>query len=180
MELSTTSIPGLLVITPTVFEDDRGYFFESFQKEKFGALGIDVSFVQDNESKSMKGVLRGLHLQAPPYDQGKLVRVVRGAVQDVAVDVRKESPTFGNWESFILDGRSKKMIYVPAGFAHGFLVLEDDTIFQYKCTNYYNKESEMSIRWNDPDLGIAWETDQPFLSPKDVNAPLFRDFDSPF
>jgi len=180
MEIRNTTIPGLLLIQPKIFGDERGYFFESYQQEKFRHLGIDVNFIQDNESRSAKGVLRGLHFQAPPYAQGKLVRVVRGAVWDVAVDIRKESPTYGKWQSVRLDENSKTMLYVPEGFAHGFLTLEDDTIFQYKCTNYFNKESQMSILWNDPDLLIDWGTNSPILSGKDAEAPLFKDFISPF
>jgi dTDP-4-dehydrorhamnose 3,5-epimerase len=180
MEIKETKLPGLMLIVPDVFRDDRGYFFESYQKEKLQELGIDVDFVQDNESCSSKGILRGLHFQRPPHAQGKLVRVVKGSVLDVAVDIRKNSPTYGKWASFRLDGDSKNMIWVPEGFAHGFLVLEDDTIFQYKCTNLFSKASEDSIRWNDPSLGIEWGTNNPVLSPKDKDAPLFSDLKSPF
>jgi dTDP-4-dehydrorhamnose 3,5-epimerase len=129
---------------------------------------------------SMKGVLRGLHFQLPPYTQGKLVRVVQGAVLDVAVDLRKNSPAFGKWESFTITAGNKLMVYVPAGFAHGFLVLEDNTIFQYKCTNYYNRESESGIIWNDPDLNIGWGIDNPVVSEKDLKGLFFKDFVSPF
>lgn len=180
MEIIKTGIAGLLIVKPQVFEDHRGYFFESYNKEKFLNQGIDQNFVQDNESKSMKGVLRGLHFQAPPFAQGKLVRVMKGAVLDVAVDLRKQSPTYGKWASIELTESNKWMYWVPQGFAHGFLTLEDNTVFFYKCTNVYNKMSEGSIRWNDPDLGIDWGISQPLLSDKDREAPLFKDFTSPF
>lgn len=180
MEIIKTGIAGLLIVKPQVFEDYRGYFFESYNKEKFLSQGIDQNFVQDNESKSMKGVLRGLHFQAPPFAQGKLVRVMKGAVLDVAVDLRKQSPTYGKWASIELTESNKWMYWVPPGFAHGFLTLEDNTVFFYKCTNVYNKMSEGSIRWNDPDLGIDWGISQPLLSDKDREAPLFKDFTSPF
>jgi dTDP-4-dehydrorhamnose 3,5-epimerase len=178
MEIITTPLEGLLIIKPDVFEDERGYFFESFNHEKFLKLGLDLKFSQDNESK--KGVLRGLHFQAPPYAQGKLVRVMRGSVLDVAVDIRKGSPTYGKWESIVLSGQNKWMYWVPAGFAHGFVTLEDDTIFFYKCTNVYNKNSEGSILWSDPDLKIDWGVDNPVISDKDKVSPVFRQFSSPF
>jgi dTDP-4-dehydrorhamnose 3,5-epimerase len=180
MEIIKTKIPDLLIIKPTVFEDDRGYFFESYSNDNFLKAGIDVNFVQDNESKSQKGVLRGLHFQNPPHAQGKLVRVMRGSVLDVAVDIRKGSPTYGQWESIVLSGENKMMYWIPAGMAHGFLTLEDDTIFFYKCTNTYNKKSEGSIRWNDPDFNIDWKNKNPILSEKDKIAPLFKDFKSNF
>jgi dTDP-4-dehydrorhamnose 3,5-epimerase len=181
MEIVETGIEGLLVIKPSVFEDDRGYFFESFNEEKFREAGIEARFVQDNESCSMKHVLRGLHFQKPPYAQGKLVRVMRGAVLDVAVDLRNKSATYGQWRSIILTSKEKQMLWIPGGFAHGFVTLDDDTVFFYKCTNLYNKNSEGSIRWNDPDLNIDWgEIENPVLSGKDKDAPLFKDFKSPF
>ncbi len=180
MEIIETGIAGLLIVKPQVFEDARGYFFESYNKEKFLNKGIDQNFVQDNESKSMKGVLRGLHFQAPPFAQGKLVRVMKGAVLDVAVDLRKQSPTYGKWASIELTESNKWMYWIPPGFAHGFLTLENDTVFFYKCTNVYNKKSEGSIRWDDPDLGIDWGIDAPVLSDKDRIAPLLKDFVSPF
>ena len=181
MEIIQTKIPDLLIIKPTVFQDDRGYFFESYNKEKFLSRGMDRNFVQDNESKSMKGVLRGLHFQKPPYAQGKLVRVMKGAVLDVAVDLRMNSATYGQWASIELTEDNKFMYWIPAGFAHGFVTLEDDTVFFYKCTNVYNKDSEGSIRWNDPDLNIDWGSNlQPVLSDKDKRAPLFADFKSPY
>lgn len=180
MEVLKTKIPDLYILKPKVFEDQRGYFFESYNKEEFLRLGIDQNFVQDNESKSMKGVLRGLHYQKPPFAQGKLVRVMRGSVLDVAVDLRKNSPTYGQWSSVELTQDNKWMYWVPPGFAHGFVTLEDNTVFFYKCTNVYNKASEGSIRWNDPDLNINWNIDNPILSEKDQQAPLFKDFISPF
>ncbi|MCE1202659.1 MAG: dTDP-4-dehydrorhamnose 3,5-epimerase [Bacteroidia bacterium] len=180
MEIVETGIPDLLIVKPAVFEDHRGYFFESYNKEKFLQKGIDQNFVQDNESKSAKNVLRGLHFQKPPFAQGKLVRVMKGAVLDVAVDIRKMSPTYGKWASIVLTESNKWMYWIPPGFAHGFVTLEDDTVFFYKCTNVYNKASEGSIRWNDPDLNIDWGITEPLLSDKDREAPLFRDFISPF
>ncbi|MDR0969371.1 MAG: dTDP-4-dehydrorhamnose 3,5-epimerase [Lentimicrobiaceae bacterium] len=180
MEIIKTKIKDLLIIKPAVFEDYRGYFFESYNKEKFSQNGIDQNFVQDNESKSTKNVLRGLHFQKPPFTQGKLVRVMKGAVLDVAVDLRKNSPTYGQWESIVLTESNKMMYWVPPGFAHGFVTLEYNTVFFYKCTNVYNKESEGSILWNDPDLNINWQTENPILSEKDMQAPLFKNFVSPF
>ncbi len=180
MEIVKTPIEGLLVIKPNVFEDERGYFFESYNREIFLKHGLDLNFVQDNESKSKKGVLRGMHFQNPPFAQGKLVRVVRGAVLDVAVDIRKGSPTYGKWHSVMLSGDNKQMYWIPAGFAHGFLTLEDETVFFYKCTNVYNKEAEGCIRWNDPDLAIDWGTGSPVISDRDGNAPFFKDFKSDF
>ena len=181
MEIITTKIPDLLIIKPNVFRDDRGYFFESYNKEFFLSQGIDQNFVQDNESKSNKGVLRGLHFQRPPFAQGKLVRVIKGAVLDVAVDLRKSSPTYGQWESIELSEENKMMYWVPPGFAHGFVTLEDNTIFSYKCTNVYSKKSEGSIVWNDPDLNIEWGNGiEPLLSGKDKVGPDFKNFISPF
>ena len=174
MEIIPTEIPDVLIIKPQVFADDRGYFFESYNLEKFTAAGISAKFVQDNESKSAKGVLRGLHFQKPPFAQGKLVRVIRGAVLDVAVDLRQQSPTYGKWVAVKLTAENKWMCWIPEGFAHGFLTLEDHTIFSYKCTNVYNQASEGSIRWNDPALGINWGTDNPNLSGKDSIAPDFN------
>jgi dTDP-4-dehydrorhamnose 3,5-epimerase len=180
MEIIKTPLQGLLIIKPDVFEDERGYFFESFNHGKFLNLGLDLRFIQDNESKSKKGVLRGLHFQAPPFAQGKLVRVMRGSVLDVAVDIRKSSPTYGKWESIVLSGQNKWMYWIPEGFAHGFATLEDDTIFFYKCTNVYNKASEGSILWNDPDLNIHWNIKDPVISDKDKISPTFKEFKSPF
>jgi dTDP-4-dehydrorhamnose 3,5-epimerase len=180
MEIVKTKIPDLYIIKPQVFEDNRGYFFESYNKNIFLQNGIDQNFVQDNESKSSKGVLRGLHFQKTPFAQGKLVRVMQGAVLDVAVDLRKASPTYGEWVAVELNHANKWMYWIPPGFAHGFVTLEDSTVFFYKCTNVYNKESEGSILWNDPDLNIDWKVTNPILSEKDMNSPLFKDFVSPF
>ncbi|HLO90288.1 MAG: dTDP-4-dehydrorhamnose 3,5-epimerase [Chloroflexota bacterium] len=176
MEILQTEIPGLLIVKPDVFADERGYFFESYNRIKFANLGIDVNFVQDNESRSMKGVLRGLHFQRKPFAQGKLVRVVSGAVLDVAVDLRPDSPTFGKWASIELTGENKLMYWIPEGFAHGFLTLQDNTVFTYKCTGVYNKEAESSIKWDDPDLNINWNISDPLLSLKDNDAPSFAQY----
>lgn len=176
MEIVTTEINGLLIIKPDVFTDERGYFFESYNKSKFLEAGINVDFVQDNESRSMKGVLRGLHFQKDPFAQGKLVRVIRGEVLDVAVDIRKGSPSFGKWASIRLSGENKLMYWIPEGFAHGFLTLEDNTIFTYKCTGVYHKPAEASIRWDDPDLAIDWQYNVPTLSQKDKEAPFFKEY----
>ena len=180
MEIIKTKIQDLIIIKPDVFYDDRGYFFEGYNKVRFHEMGLDMEFVQDNESRSMKGVLRGLHFQKPPYAQGKLVRVVKGAVMDVAVDLRKDSPTYGQWESVILTEDNKFMYWIPEGFAHGFVCLEDHSVFTYKCTNVYNKASEGSLRWNDPDLNIQWNIDNPILSEKDKVSPFFKTFKTPF
>lgn len=180
MVIERTPLDGLLIIKPDVFEDERGYFFESFNEEKFREAGLNITFRQDNESKSRKGVLRGLHFQAPPFEQGKLVRVIRGSVLDVAVDIRRRSPTYGRWESIVLSGQNKWMYWVPPGFAHGFVTLEDDTVFFYKCTNVYNKASEGSVRWDDPVLHIDWGVTDPVISDKDKLAPGFAGFTTPF
>ena len=180
MEIIKTKIEDLVVIKPDVFRDDRGYFFETYNFDKFREVLGGAVFVQDNESKSMKNVLRGLHFQLPPYTQGKLVRVIKGAVLDVAVDLRKNSPTYGQFEMVEINEENKLMYWVPPGFAHGFLTLEDDTIFSYKCTNVYNKASEGSIVWNDPDIGIDWPVKNPVLSAKDRIGPAFKDFVSPW
>lgn len=180
MEIEKTKIEGLLIIRPKVFPDQRGYFFESFNKEKFNNLGLDVTFVQDNISKSDKNVLRGLHFQKPPFAQGKLVQVLRGSVLDVAVDIRKNSPTYGDHFSIVLSEENKTQFYVPEGFAHGFMTLEDNTIFSYKCTNLYNPKAEGSILWSDESLNINWQTEQPIISKKDNEASLFKSFESPF
>jgi dTDP-4-dehydrorhamnose 3,5-epimerase len=180
MNIISLEIPDVKVIQPDVFEDDRGYFYESYNKLNLGRQGIPADFVQDNQSCSVKGVLRGLHFQNPPYEQGKLVRVVQGAVQDVAVDLRKESPFYGQWVSRILSGENKLMMWLPPGFAHGFLTLEDETIFAYKCTNYYSRESECVILWNDPSLAIDWDVSSPIISDRDSKGILFTDFISLF
>ncbi len=180
MEVKDTFIEGLKVIQPKVFLDERGYFYESYNQETFEKLGLTMRFVQDNESQSSKGVLRGLHFQKPPYSQGKLLRVVNGAVLDVAVDLRKNSKTYGKHYSIILSKDNKTMFYIPEGFAHGFLTLEDKTIFDYKCTNVYHPESEGGIIWNDVTLAIDWKIDNPIISNKDAKNVNFKDFISPF
>ena len=180
MQVETIFIDGPLVITPKVFKDPRGYFMESYNKQSYSNLGIDVDYVQDNQSLSEKGILRGLHFQAPPFDQGKLVRVIKGAVLDVIVDIRKNSPTYGKHYAIELTEENFKTFWVPSGFAHGFTTLADQTIFSYKCTNYYNQASEGGLMWNDPDLGIDWGIQNPILSNKDTKNALFKDFISPF
>lgn len=180
MEVIETKIKGLLIVKPKVFADSRGYFFESYNEGVFKKHGIDVNFVQDNQSLSNAGVLRGLHLQAPPFAQGKLVRVINGAVLDVAVDIRKGSPTYGEHVAIELNEEEKTMFYIPPGFAHGFLTLKDNTIFSYKCTNLYNKDSEMTVLWNDRDLNIDWNIKDPILSEKDITGTPFKAFNSPF
>jgi dTDP-4-dehydrorhamnose 3,5-epimerase len=169
MKLIQTAIPDLIILEPLVFGDDRGFFFESFNRDAFRkATGIDAEFVQDNHSRSEKNVLRGLHYQVPPRAQGKLVRVVHGAVFDVAVDIRKDSPTFGRWVGETLSAENKKQLWVPRGFAHGFLTLTDSAEFLYKTTDYYAPEHERCIAWNDPKIGIKWPlTVEPVLSTKD-------------
>ena len=180
MEVIETKIKDLLIIKPKVFADPRGYFFESYNADAFKQNNITVNFVQDNQSLSSTGVLRGLHYQAPPFDQGKLVRVITGAVLDVAVDIRKNSPTYGEHVSIELTEENKTMFYIPPGFAHGFLTLRDDTIFSYKCTNVYNKASEGCVLWNDLDLNVNWNVSNPILSEKDLAGTKFKDLESPF
>jgi dTDP-4-dehydrorhamnose 3,5-epimerase len=170
MDVIGTPLPGLLVLRPRVFSDHRGYFFESYNQRAFRAAnGADVEWVQDNESQSDKGVLRGLHFQLPPQGQSKLVRVVKGAVLDVVVDIRPGSPTYGRHFKLVLDGVSKAMLFIPEGFAHGFHTLEDGTIFAYKCSRYYDRDSERTIQWNDPTLAIDWQAPAPILSSKDLD-----------
>lgn len=178
MKVLKTAIEGLLIIEPTVFGDSRGYFFESYNKQRFNeATGLDIDFVQDNQSKSCYGVLRGLHFQKPPYAQSKLVRCVRGKVLDVAVDIRKSSPTFGKYMAVELTEDNHRQFFVPRGFAHGFVVLSEEAIFQYKCDNFYHKESEGAIAWNDPEINIDWTIpfDDVMLSDKDKVNPLLKD-----
>lgn len=175
MELIPTALPEVVIIKPDVFGDDRGYFFESFHETKFAEYGIYGPFVQDNESQSQKDVLRGLHFQLEPFAQGKLVRVIRGAVLDIAIDIRRNSPTFGKWVSMKLTSENKWICFIPKGFAHGFVTLEDNTVFTYKCSGFYNKASEGSVRWNDPELNIDWGITNPLLSEKDKMAPLLKD-----
>lgn len=180
MRIEETFISGIKVIYPRVFEDARGYFYESYNKQSFIDAGIIEEFVQSNQSLSQKGVLRGLHFQLPPNAQSKLVRVIRGAVLDVAVDIRAGSPTYGKHYAIELNENNKTMLYIPVGFAHGFLTLKDDTLFSYKCGNFYNKSSEAGIIWNDPQIGIDWNFDKPILSEKDIQNTLLSEFDSPF
>jgi dTDP-4-dehydrorhamnose 3,5-epimerase len=175
-----TSIPDIILLQPDIYEDNRGYFFESFNVNKVLSLGIDQNFVQDNQSLSEKNVLRGLHFQSPPFAQGKLVRVIKGAVLDIAFDIRKKSPYYGKWVSQVLSEQNKTMMWIPPGFAHGFLTLEPDTIFFYKCTAYYNKASEGLIKWNDEDIGIDWGILNPIISERDMNGLSFKEFNSPF
>ena len=180
MNITKTDIQGLIIIEPQIFKDSRGCFFESWNAKKFKQLGINEDFVQDNQSVSSKGVLRGLHFQNPPYAQAKLVRVIEGSVLDVAVDLRKNSPTYGKHVSVILSEQNNKSFFIPKGFAHGFLSLEDNTVFNYKCSDYYNKESEGSLLWNDEDLKIDWQIDNPLVSEKDLQADLFKNFKTKF
>lgn len=180
MELLKTQIEGLLILKPQVFIDSRGYFYESYNENRFRTLGIMEKFVQDNQSVSQKGVIRGLHYQKPPFAQVKLVRVIKGSALDVAVDIRKNSPTYGQYFSILLTGENNVQFYIPAGFAHGFATLEDDTIFTYKCSNFYNKNSEGSIIYNDPILNIDWQINRPIVNDKDREALSFADFVSPF
>lgn len=177
MYIVETEIPDVKIIEPKIFADPRGYFFESFSQLQFEQKVCRTSFVQDNESKSTHGVLRGLHFQLPPFSQSKLVRVVFGEVLDVAVDIRKGSPTFGKFVTVKLSCENKRQFFIPRGFAHGFVVLSDEAIFQYKCDNYYAPDYEGSVRWNDPELDINWEInkDRIVLSEKDKNAPLLKD-----
>ena len=177
MNVINTEIPGVVIIEPRVFEDARGYFFESFSQRDFDAQVREVRFVQDNESKSSYGVLRGLHFQKPPHAQSKLVRVVKGAVLDVAVDIRKGSPTFGKHVAVELSEHNHRQFFIPRGFAHGFVVLTDEVIFQYKCDNFYAPQSEGAIAWDDPDLGIDWKipAEKIILSAKDTTHPRLKD-----
>ena len=177
MNVINTDIQGVVIIEPKVFGDHRGYFFESFSEKDFAEAVGEVKFVQDNESKSSYGVLRGLHFQKPPHAQAKLVRVVKGRVLDVAVDLRKGSPTFGKHVAVELTEENHRQLFIPRGFAHGFAVLSDEAVFQYKCDNYYAPQSEGSVLWNDPDIGIEWgiPSEDVMLSEKDRNAPLLKD-----
>jgi dTDP-4-dehydrorhamnose 3,5-epimerase len=181
VEFIKTKLEGVWLIKPKVFSDERGFFLESYSKKKMEEKGIAEDFIQDNHSLSVeKGVLRGLHFQKPPHTQAKLVRVTKGSVFDVAVDLRKNSPTYGQWESFKLSADNFLMLYIPRGFAHGFLTLEDNTEFQYKCDNYYDKESEGGIIWNDPKLNINWPDIEPILSEKDRLHLEFEKFNPSF
>ena len=182
MKVIETKIPGVVIIEPRLFPDARGYFFESFSKREFEEKVGKIEFVQDNESKSSYGVLRGLHFQKPPYAQSKLVRVVKGAVLDVAVDIRKGSPTFGQHVAVELTEDNHLQFFIPQGFAHGFAVLTDEVIFQYKCDNFYAPASEGAIAWDDSDLGIDWRVpaEKVILSEKDRRHPRLKEIESPF
>jgi dTDP-4-dehydrorhamnose 3,5-epimerase len=171
-----TKLKGVYILEPTVFEDHRGFFMESYNKKDFEEIGLSYDFVQDNHSLSIKaGVLRGLHFQLNPKAQTKVVRVLEGAIYDVVVDLRKGSPTFGKWQAFILTSENKRQIVVPKGFAHGILTLVPNTQIMYKVDEYYSPEHERSIRWNDPDLAIDWPVSKPILSEKDANAPFLKE-----
>lgn len=182
MNITETNIEGLVIIEPKVFGDARGYFMETFQKNTFNANVTETEFIQDNESKSSKGVLRGLHFQLPPYQQAKLVRVIDGEVLDVAVDLRKDSKTYGQHFSVLLSGENKKQFFVPRGFAHGFVVLSETAIFSYKVDNLYAPTHDSGILWNDETLNIDWNIDSALiqLSEKDKNLSSFKEFNSPF
>lgn len=179
MNIKATTLDGCFIIEPKVLNDERGYFFESFHQKKFQELtGVKTQFVQDNQSLSQRGVLRGLHFQTGEFTQSKLVKVIKGSVLDVAVDLRKDSSTFGKHFSILLSEKNKLQLFIPRGFAHGFVVLENDTIFSYKCDNYYNKLAEGGVMYNDPDLDIDWmlEEDEIILSEKDKRLSYFKDF----
>lgn len=182
MDIIKTAIDGVVIIEPRLFKDERGYFFESFSQKEFEEKVCKTVFVQDNESKSSYGVLRGLHFQKPPFAQSKLVRVVRGAVLDVAVDIRKGSPTFGKHVAVELTAENHRQFFIPRGFAHGFSVLSQEVVFQYKCDNYYAPQSEGALAWDDPDLGINWRihSDKVLLSLKDADHPILKEMVSPF
>ena len=180
MEITRLEIEGLLIIKPKVFADERGHFFESWNQNLYNEIGIDLDFVQDNQSISQKDVLRGLHFQNPPFAQGKLVRVIKGSVIDVAVDLRKDSITYGQHVTVKLTENNMKNFWIPPGFAHGFVALENNTIFSYKCTEFYHKIAEGSLLWNDPDLKISWGVQNPLVSEKDRQASLFKNFKSQF
>lgn len=179
MQIEKTNFEGLLIIKPRVFKDERGYFMEAYKQSDFEKT-TGISFVQDNESLSQKGVIRGLHFQKPPFAQAKLMRVLTGSILDVVVDLRKESKTYGEHFKCILSSENKLQLFVPKGFAHGFLSLEDHTIILYKCSEYYHRDSEDALLWNDETLGINWETENPILTEKDRNAKIFSTFESPF
>ena len=182
MKFSKASILGIVVIEPTVLSDKRGYFLESFNKNQFEKVIGKVSFVQDNESRSSKGVLRGLHYQKPPFAQAKLVRCIEGEILDIAVDIRKDSPTYGLYHSDVLSSENKKQLFIPRGFAHGFVVLSNSAVFAYKVDNVYAPDYEAGILWNDKELGVDWGANENeiFISNKDDQLPLFSEFKSPF
>ena len=174
--IEDSNISGIKIITPQIHRDDRGYFFESFNSEDFKSLGLPTKFLQDNQAFSKKGTLRGLHYQLN-YPQGKLVRVIQGEVFDVVVDIRLDSPTFGKYEGFNLSCKNNKIMYIPEGFAHGYVVLSETAIFQYKCTEPYHSEDEYGLFWNDKDLNIQWPVKNPILSEKDKNLPTLHSID---
>ncbi len=180
MKISNTDIEGILIIQPDVFEDDRGYFFESYSRKKFWEEGLELNFVQDNISKSKEGTIRGLHYQVGKSIQGKLCHVIAGKVLDVAVDIRFNSPTFGKYVSQILSEENHAQIWIPPGFAHGFAVLSSEAVFQYKCTNFYNKTDERAILFNDPDINIEWQIEKPVVSEKDLKAKKFNEIEKDF
>ncbi len=174
MTVTPCDLPGLFIIQPRVLGDARGFFLESWHERRYAEAGLRASFVQDNFSFSRRGILRGLHFQNPAA-QGKLVSVLQGEVFDVAVDLRRRSPTFARWHGLRLSSQEPRQFYIPPGFAHGFAVLSETALFHYKCTEFYSPENERALRWNDPALGIAWPLDSPFLSARDAAAPLLRD-----
>lgn len=183
MEVIKTAIEGVLIIEPKIWGDDRGYFFESYSAREFAEkTGLNITFVQDNESKSRYGVLRGLHFQLPPYTQSKLVRCVKGRVLDIAVDIRKGSPTYGKWVSCELTEDNHRQFFVPKGMAHGFCVLSEEAVFQYKCDDFYHPEAEGGIAWDDPDIAVQWPlpSEDISLSERDKHHPSFKEFISPF
>lgn len=180
MKVIPLPLDGAYLLEPVIFSDERGLFLETYNKLYFNSIGISTEFVQDNQSVSHKGVLRGLHFQKPPYQQGKLVRVVYGAVLDVIVDIRKESPTYGQHFKVRLDHINNLMMWIPPGLAHGFVAMEDHTIFHYKVTNVYNKNSEDGIRWNDPELDIQWEIEKPIVSTRDAALGSIKDLSTEF
>ncbi len=182
MEVIKTEIEGVVIIEPRVFKDARGYFFESFSAREFEEKVCKTTFVQDNESFSSYGVVRGLHFQKPPYSQSKLVRVIKGAVLDVAVDIRKGSPTYGKHVAVELTDENHRQLFIPRGFAHGFAVLSEEVLFQYKCDNFYAPQSEGGIAWDDPDLNIDWRipADKVILSAKDTTHPKLKEYESDF
>lgn len=182
MKITETRLKDLFIIEPKIFDDERGYFFESYSKTKLAEAGINIDFVQDNQSFSHKGTVRGLHAQKAPHAQAKLVRVIQGRVLDVAIDARRNSLTYGQYETIELSADNQLQFLIPEGFLHGFATLEDNTIFTYKVNNYYSKECEVGVKWNDPSLAINWGLDEAdiIISPKDGVLPLFADWDSPF
>ena len=175
MEVTKTSLQGVLVIEPVVFGDKRGFFAETYHQKRYDEWGITSVFVQDNISSSIRGTLRGLHFQRPPHAQAKMVQVIVGEIFDVAVDIRRGSPTFGQWTGMRLSDENKRQLYVPEGFAHGFCVLSETALVLYKCNNYYAPESEGGVTWSDPALGIDWPVEDPLLSVKDAKYPLLKD-----